>query len=103
MSVLSKEIKQAQEQATIQLLQKYEKQWFYGNDSYYYYYLRDFKFFKCDGNKIINRHKLLDKEIASFEIMEEHIFKEELDAILAKAYLTGVYIRRWKTTINIME
>ncbi len=110
MSTLKKEFRQVQKQVVIDLMQKYEKQWFYGNDSYYYYHLDKFTFLQCDGNKIINKRRYNSSvdDILSFEYMEESEFRDELDVILAKAYLTGVYRSRYRMfrgsyRVNIME
>jgi len=104
MSTLKKEF----EQSKIDYMKRYEKQWFRGNDGYYYYLDHDTSFFKCDGSKITNKFNFTIDDILSFEYMEESEFRDELGAILAKAYLTGIYIKKYRMfrgpyTINIME
>ena len=104
MSTLKKEF----EQAKINYMKKYEKHWFFGNDGYYYYLDHDMSFFKCDGGKIENKFNFPINKILSFEYMEGSEFRDELDVILAKAYLTGIYIEKHRMfrgpyITNIME
>ncbi len=85
-----------------------------GNDSFYYYILSadvDFILLKSDGKNILDKINLSVKDVFSFEEIDND-FLDELNTILSKAYLTGVYIKKKKATgfykfkeqlINIME
>ena len=88
--------------------------WMNGNDSFYYYVLSvdtSFKLLKSDGKNILDKINLSIKDVFSFEEISG-CFLDELNIILSKAYLTGVYVKKKKTVgyykfkeqlIDIME
>ncbi len=101
---------------TTNFIKQYTNSWMNGNDGWYYYITDKssdkITALKSNGSKIVDLVILTVEEASSFEKIEEGNFKTELDAVLCKAYLTGVYVKKKIVTgfykfkvveINIME
>lgn len=94
--------------------QQFVGKWMNGNDSFYYYIISadsTFKVLQSDGKNILDKINLSIKDVSSFEEID-NCFLDELNTMLSKAYLTGVYVKRKKATgfykfkeqlVNIME
>jgi len=96
----------------LEFIKRFEGKWMYGNDTFYYHIIKDFLVFKSDSCSIIDRVQLTIKDILSFEEITDELFLSQLNTVLVKAYLNGVYLERkypvgWykfaTKRVNIME